>query len=61
MDLLVVERKKPICCHAPLLRVYSGTTVHLSAVVRGSEGLKNPKEVHQNFTASRAVGTVTLQ
>lgn len=48
MDLLVVERKKPICCHEPLLRVYSGTTVHLSAVVRGSDGLNNPKQEHQN-------------
>lgn len=43
MDLLVVERKKPICCHEPLLRVYSGTTVRFRAVARGSEGLKNLK------------------
>jgi hypothetical protein len=61
MDLLVVERKKPIWCHEPVLRVYSGTTVHLSAVVLGSGGLNNPKQEHQNFMASRAMVTLTLQ
>lgn len=59
MDLLVAERRKPICCHEPL---YSGIAAHLSAVVRGSHGLQNPKEVHQNCMASRwAVVTLTLQ
>jgi len=58
MDLLVVERKKPFYCHEPLLRVYSGTTVHLSAILRGSDGLNNPKQEYQNFMASRAVVTL---
>lgn len=58
---MLVEHKKPICCHEPLLRVYSGTNVHLSAVVRGSDGLNNPKQEHQNFVAGRAVATLTLK
>jgi hypothetical protein len=39
MDLLVVEGKKLICCHKPLFRVVSGTTVQVSAVERGSDEL----------------------